>query len=334
MKRRKLGRGLEILLDKAKKLKPPDEAEGAPVEAEAKPRAGGAIRGRKARTRDRADSEISRLPVAAIQPNPYQPRSTFHTSGSESLKNSIAREGILQPVLVRRQGDGYQLIAGERRFRAAQELGQETVPAILVDVQEERMLELALVENLHRANLNPIETAKAFQGLLELKGWTQDALARNLGISRPAVSNTLRLLDLPPNIQSSIAKGQIQMGHAKILLSVEGPKEQEELFEKIAEDRLSVRELEIEREALPAAPSDPPTGRAKRTGRKKRRRRAAERNGGANVIELEEELSQAIGTKVSISEKKGKGVIRLEFYSPDDFENLRRILLAGSDAIR
>ena len=333
MKGRKLGRGLEILLDKAKNLKTPEESEGAPIQP-SKTEPEGGNRAKTRRSRGRSKSEIVRLPVSAIQPNPYQPRSTFHEKDLETLKNSVAREGILQPVLVRRHGDGYQLIAGERRFRAAEDLGQETVPAILVDVQEERMLELALVENIHRANLNPIETATAFQGLLDLKGWTQEVLATNLGISRPAVSNTLRLLDLPPNIQSSIAKGQIQMGHAKILLSIDSPKEQEELFEKIAEDRLTVRELEIEREALPVAPAASPTGAAKRAVKRKRRRRAAERQGGANVIELEDELSQAIGTKVSISEKKGKGVIRLEFYSPDDFQNLRRILVAGSDAVR
>jgi ParB family chromosome partitioning protein len=275
------------------------------------------------------------VPLERIEPNPYQPRHRFDASELEGLKSSIAREGVLQPVLLRRtpgagRGTGtYQLVAGERRFRASQELGLKTLPAIEVDVADERLLEFALIENIHRESLNPIDTAKAFRHLLQSKSWGQEELAHNLGLGRPTVTNTLRLLELPDNIQKALERGQIQMGHAKVLLSVTDAVCQQQLFDQIAEDRLSVRELETVRDTLPQ--DEDPAGdplstspKKKRSGKKKGR--VAKK---PEIESLERELSQVLGTKVTIDEKKkGKGVLSIEFYSAEDFEHLRRLLLA------
>ncbi len=326
MKPRKLGRGLDVLLEKARNVKGAPEKGEAEATAEPDPDAGtdNGEAPSPATPGEPTAGESLELPVVAIDPNPEQPRKSFDRKELESLMASISREGVLQPVLVRRRGDGYQLVAGERRHRAAQELGLETIPAVLIDVEDERMLELALIENIQREDLNPIETARAFEALLSLKGWTQEELARNLGVSRPLVSNTLRLLELPENMRRALARGQIQMGHAKVLLSVSSAKERQQLFEKIAEDRLSVRDLEIAREAV-----ESPPGRGSGKGGTRRRRRASKSSKSPEVVRLEEELTQVLGTKVTIQEKKGRGEIRLEFYSPDDFEHLRKILLAG-----
>ncbi|MBI4585421.1 MAG: ParB/RepB/Spo0J family partition protein [Planctomycetes bacterium] len=287
----------------------------------------------KALAPETKNNEVVQLALKVIQPNPYQPRLQFEKNELETLKNSISKAGIIQPVLVRQVQEGYQLVAGERRYRAAQELGFQAVPAIVVEVPDDRMLEMALIENLHRQNLNPIDTAKAFQNLLKIKAWTQESLAQQLGLSRPSVSNYLRLLELPENIQLALAREQIQIGHAKVLLSVANPQEQQRLFEKIAEDRLSVREVEIAREALAVqaqkeqAQKQIEGAEVKAAPPKKRSRRISPKD--ANLIGLEEELSQALGTRVTIHHKKGRGIIRIEFYSPEDFEAVRGLLLAA-----
>jgi ParB family chromosome partitioning protein len=276
-----------------------------------------------------ARGSIHELELGRIEPNPFQPRRSFDPAELDALKTSIDREGVLQPVLVRPgPNDGFQLVAGERRFRASRELGRETIPAIVVEVEDDRLLELALIENLHREDLNPIDTARAFQGLIEARKWTQEKLAKHLGLGRPTVSNTLRLLDLPENIQRALERGQIQMGHAKVLLSVTDSVEQMQLFDRIAENRMSVRELEDAVDDLPepAVGEDGASGAGRRKGRKK-----AGRKKSAGARAMEEELCEALGTKVTIEEKKGKGVVKIEFYSPDDFEHIRALLMAALD---
>jgi ParB family transcriptional regulator, chromosome partitioning protein len=263
------------------------------------------------------EQTILRLDPKTIQANPSQPRKRFSLNELEELKASIAKEGVLQPIIVRDVGGRHEVVAGERRLRAAQEMGLPTIPAILLDVGDDRMLEVALVENLHRENLNPIEMGEAFQQLIKLKGWTQEELSQNLNFSRPAVTNFLRLLELPEDIQNAIARGQITMGHAKVLLSVTDPKEQRLLFEKIAEEKLSVRDLEEARSDTGASP-------ARKAVRK---RKAAEKS--PQIQSLEDELGRAIGTRVAIRQGKGKGSISIEFYSPDDFERIRKLLIAG-----
>lgn len=268
--------------------------------------------------------EVRAIPPARIVENPDQPRKRFALEELEALKTSVARDGILQPVLVRSRGDGFQLIAGERRLRAAREVGLPTVPAIVVDVADERLLELALVENIHRANLNPIELAEAYRQLMERTGWTQEELAERIGVSRPKVSNTTRLLELPVDMQEALVRGQVTAGHAKVLLSVEDETERRALFERIAEENLTVRDLEVER----PRPTD---GEQEPEGSGRRRKRAGAGAKKPYIVSLEEELSEAVGTRVRIREKGGRGALTIDFYSQEDFERIRRRLGGRAD---
>jgi ParB family chromosome partitioning protein len=265
-------------------------------------------------------AEVLQLDPSAIKRNPDQPRKSFPSNELDMLKASISQEGLLQPILVRRVGDSHQLVAGERRLRASQDLGLKKIPALEVKLADERLLEVALIENVQRENLNPIELAQAYRDLMEGRGWTQEVLAQSLGVSRAAVSNSIRLLELPEDIQDSVVRGRITMGHAKVLLSVSDPGEQRELFEKVAEDKLSVRELEGVRETAGSARTeqkgDPDAQRRRRSGNK-----------SPHVINLEEQFSERLGTRVRINEKNGRGRVTIEFYSTEDFERLREILL-------
>jgi ParB family chromosome partitioning protein len=284
---RKLGRGLDMLI--------PKEPEVAGV-------------------------EVLQLDPQTIGPNPDQPRKKFSMNELEMLKTSISREGLLQPVVVRRAGDGYQLVVGERRLRASQELGLPNIPAIVCSVGDDRLLELALVENVQREDLNPIELAAAYRQLMEVKRWTQEVLAETLGLSRPAVSNTLRLLELPEDMRNALVRGHINMGHAKVLLSVGNPKDQRVLFERIAEEKLSVRDLEEAREETP------PGGEAKDDHSKPSRRPRVD-DRPPHVVSMEERLGERFGTKVRIKERKGRGRIVIEFYGPEDFDRIRTIMI-------
>lgn len=267
-------------------------------------------------------TEVLELEPSQLKPNPQQPRKRFSIQDLEALKASISREGVLQPILVRKVGDTYEVVAGERRLRAAQELGLQKVPALLVEVGDDRLLEVALIENIQRENLNPIELAQAYRQLLEAKSWTQEQMAENLGLSRPAVANTVRLLELPEDIQGSLIRGHITMGHAKVLLSVPDPREQRLLFERIAEEKLTVRDLEGAREQVEAQKPD-----ARETPEPKRRPRTGSKS--PHILSLEEQFSERLGTKVRIREKNGRGRLAIDFYTPDDFERVRRILLGG-----
>ncbi len=261
-----------------------------------------------------SEQMVLQLDPNKIQTNPSQPRKRFSLTELEELKASISKEGLLQPIIVRERGGQHELVAGERRLRAARDLGMATISAIRIEVSDDRMMEVALVENIHRENLNPIELAQAFRQLLQLKGWTQEDLATNLSYSRPGVANIIRLLDLPEDIQNAIARGQVSLGHAKVLLSVGEAKEQRLLFERIAEERLSVRDLEEARSVEGASP-------ARKAASK---RKAKEKS--PHIVSIEEELSQVIGSRVRIRQGKGKGVIAIEFYSSEDFDKIRKIL--------
>ena len=267
-------------------------------------------------------NEVLELDPASVLPNPSQPRKRFSVNDLEMLKASIARDGVLQPILVRRVGETHQVVAGERRLRAAKDLGLEKIPALLVAVGDDRLLEVALIENIQREDLNPIELALAYRQLMEVRKWTQEVLAQTLALSRPGVANTLRLLELPEDIQSSITRGQITMGHAKVLLSVTDPKEQKLLFEKIAEEKLTVRDLEGARETV---------GVGGEVGKgigpaKDRRARIGQKN--PLLVSLEERFSEKLGTRVRIREKGGRGRVVIEFYTGEDFERIRQLILA------
>jgi ParB family transcriptional regulator, chromosome partitioning protein len=295
MSTRKLGRGLDMLIAR-EEAKPEASPEG---------------------------SEVLSLDPQRIRPNPEQPRKQFSMKDLEELRASIAREGILQPLLVRKVADGFQLVAGERRLRAARELGLDRVPAIQVAVGEDRLLELALIENLQREDLNPIEVANAYRQLMEVKGWTQESLAAALGLSRPSIANTVRLLELPEDIQGSVVRGHITAGHAKLLLAVTDPREQRLLFERIAEEKLTVRDLEMAVEE--SADKKVAAGDSSETPRRGRKARGGDKR--PHLVSLEERFSERLGTRVRIREKNGKGRISIDFFSADEFERIQEIIL-------
>ena len=235
------------------------------------------------------------VPIAAIQPNPYQPRESWDESAIRELADSIREKGVLQPLLVRRVGDSYQLIAGERRFRAAQLAGLERVPVTLRDVDDRESLELALVENLQRENLNPIEEARAYEQLSQEFSLTQDEIARRVGKSRSAVANSLRLLQLPPEIREQLRTGKLSAGHARTLLALPSPAEQVEAAHLIINHSLSVRDTE---------------------GLARRRQQRADAAVDVDRLAVESELSSALGTRVRIRAGKGEaGRIEIEYYS-------------------
>lgn len=239
-----------------------------------------------------------------LAPNPLQPRRAFKENRLKELAESLKRNGIMQPLLVRPEGTGYTIIAGERRFRAARIAGMTEVPVVLVDdIDDTRMLELALVENLQREDLNPIEAAEAYRVLIEKCGLTQGQLAVRVGKSRTAVTNLLRLLTLPDDIKIMIGDGRLAEGHARALLSFDDETERLHLAEKIISESMSVRDVET------------------RAGRAKKRRLVPKRKSTA-LTEAESFLRQLLGTSVKIHRGLKRGRIEIEYYSDDDLNRL------------
>jgi ParB family chromosome partitioning protein len=263
---------------------------------------------------------LQEIAVSAIQPNPYQPRDQFDEETLGALADSIREVGVLQPVLVRPAGDGYELIAGERRWRAARRVGLQTMPALVRETDDSSALEQALVENLQREELNPLEEAGAYQQLIEDFGLTHEQVAARAGRSRAAVSNTLRLLALPPAIQRMVREKQLQMGHARALLGTPDRAFQEQLARRIANEDLSVRAVEeAVREHNDSAPPAAPTGGS--TAPRGRRQRPA------GIAELEELLGDHLETRVKISmNAAGRGRITVDFAGLEDLERIYRTL--------
>ncbi|HEX5950661.1 MAG TPA: ParB/RepB/Spo0J family partition protein [Actinomycetota bacterium] len=256
---------------------------------------------------------LMELPVGAIQPNRRQPRAMFDDEALQALALSIQEVGILQPVVVRRSGDGYELIAGERRLRAAKLAGLATVPVILRESDDSESLREALIENIHRENLNPVELAEAFRELLEELGLKQETLAERLGVSRSHVANTIRLLALPAEVQQLLAEGKIQAGHGRALLSLAEPEAQTTLALRSAAEDLSVREVEelvrnFLEHPVPAVAEKP--------------ERAAPAPDGSSLAEVEEILSEQLATRVQIQMGKKRGRVIIEFGSADDLERI------------
>ena len=341
MAKRKLGRGLELLIGrdggdvptraksaraKTATRKLPEKKATAKTPAKKSDEAE-----KKAAASGGGDSGPAVLMVnpAEIQENPQQPRKDFPLTELEALKTSIARDGFLQPLLARKEKKGYLLVAGERRLRASRELGLEEVPIMLSEAGDDKLLELALIENLHRDDLNPIELGEAYKGLMQVKSCTQEQVAEQLGLSRSAVSNTIRLLELPADIKKALVRGQITAGHAKVLLSASSAADQRMLFERIAVENLSVRETEA---ALRGDDLDLEVEAAEKPGRK--RPKQAEKD--PNVLKLEEELMESLGARVAIrvrGKRKQQGVLSISFNSQDEFERLREKLLAPVDVV-
>jgi len=262
-------------------------------------------------TEERKNS-IQDIEVFKIKPNPFQPRENFDEVTLESLKNSIAEKGIIQPVTVRKVEDGYELIAGERRLRAVTALNFDSVPAYVLDVdRDEEMLELSLIENIQREDLNPIDIAKAYNKLLVDCNMTQETVAKRVGKDRSTVANFLRLLKLPQRIQGSLKVGELNMGHARALITIENEELQNNLWERIVKDKLSVRDVER---------------LVKQSTREKNKQKTREKEKSLYLLEIEEKLRDRYGTQVRIKMGKKGGSIEIEFYSQEELERLLEIM--------
>jgi ParB family transcriptional regulator, chromosome partitioning protein len=258
---------------------------------------------------DPAPGAASEAPTSALDPNPYQPRFAMDPERLAELQASIRASGIIQPILVRRRGERFQIIAGERRWRAAQALGLERVPVTLREVRDDALLELALVENVQREELTPLEEAQAFQRLQGELGLTQEEIARRVGRDRTTIANTLRLLRLPKELRELVAKGALDAGHARALLALDSAEDQVALGREAARKGLSVREVE-RRVALWRAP------RGKAAARKE-----------PNTAAAEERLRRALGARVVIARRGKAGAIRVLFKSEAELQRLFDLLL-------
>ncbi|MEX2275553.1 MAG: ParB/RepB/Spo0J family partition protein [Actinomycetota bacterium] len=253
------------------------------------------------------------IPVTAVAPNPKQPRTNFDDETLRSLSASIKEVGILQPIVVRKAAGGYELVAGERRLRAAKLAGLATIPAVVRDVEDSETLREALIENIHREDLGPIELAEAFRELLEELGLKQETLADRLGVSRSHIANTIRLLQLPPECQQLLADGKIQAGHGRALLSLNDPAAQNDLALRIAAEDLSVRDTEELVRRYIDQPKEPAKSKAPAPQKE---------SDAAGLGEVEEILSEQLATRVQIQMNKKRGRIVVEFGSADDLERI------------
>ena len=246
------------------------------------------------------------IPVAEVGPNPHQPRLRFDDDAIKELAASIKASGVLQPIVVRRDpAGGYQLVAGERRLRAATFAGLKQIPAVIREVQDEHMLEFALIENIQRENLNPIEEAKAYQGLMETVGLTHDQISERVGKQRTSVTNTIRLLTLPVEVQDMVSRGTLSAGHARAILALETTGEMLGVAKYVSSKGFSVRRTE---------------SFVRRRQRKQHSRPVKARLAG--LEEWETKLQQKFGTRTSIIAKRKGGTVQFEFYGQEDLERL------------
>ena len=261
-----------------------------------------------------AEDVLVDVPVDQIDVNPNQPRKDFDFKSLGELAASIKTSGVIQPVIVRRQGGGYQLIAGERRWRAARQAGLERIPAILREATDAQSLELALVENLLREDLNPIEEAEAYQKLLAQFGWTQEELAQRIGRDRSSIANSLRLLRLPEEIQADLRSARLTMGHARALLALTSVADQLKLRDEILKHDWSVRSTEDSIRAVEELAQE--RGAARQRGR----RRSVE------LAALEDELQRALMTRVRIVGNDERGKIEIVYATGEELERLSELL--------
>ena len=298
-----LGRGLGALLGESPLAKPPGPAPASTTDAQPAPAAD-------------PREQVQRVPLDRIRPCPFQPRKDFSPETLRELADSIKEQGIVQPLIVRQRDGHLELIAGERRWRAAQLLGLAEVPVILREADDRAVLELALIENLQRENLNPIEEAQGYAQLIEQFQLKQEEVATKVGKSRAVVANALRLLKLAPTIQRYLREGRISVGHAKVILGLAGEKHQQQATERILRDGLNVRQTETlvshlqAREASTVVKAFPTTPKTK----------------DAHVADLENQLRERLGTKVSLRYAQGKGALEITFFSDADLERILRIL--------
>lgn len=261
------------------------------------------------------NEEVINLKVSDIRPNPYQPRKSFNDDSIKELAESIKQQGVIQPIIVRRVLRGFEIVAGERRYRASQLIGNETIPAVIRELSDSQVMEMALIENLQREDLNAIETALAYEALIEKFNLTQEELSVKVGKSRSHIANFVRLLSLPEKIKDNVSRGTLSMGHARAIAGVKNEKSQLELSELAVEKGWSVRELEdqITKRNEVKAPQ------AKRTTTKKK---------DPFIESVESDLRERFKTSVKIKATKNKGKIELEYYSKQDLERILELLQA------
>ncbi len=256
----------------------------------------------------KSDEKVWQIPLSDIHANPAQPRRTFSPEELSELSESIKEHGVLQPILVSElPTGGYEIIAGERRFRASQIAGRSTIPVIVKELADREKLEVALIENIQRQDLNPIEEAVSFQRLIDEFGLTQEAVAKQVGKSRSAIANTVRLLDLPDAIQAALINKQITSGQGRALLSLPTEKDQLDTFQSMIGKKVTVRELEQ-------------GAAAKRTGGAAVRR-------DPNIVYFETQMRSALGAKTTISERGGKGSVTIQFHSPEELADIVKKIL-------
>lgn len=258
------------------------------------------------------EETIQDINVKDLRPNPYQPRKAFEKEAIEELKASIIEHGILQPIVVRKSIKGYEIVVGERRYRAAKEANLEKIPAVVRELSEQQMMEMAVLENLQREDLNPIEEASAYQTLMEKLTLTQEEVAKRLGKSRPHIANHIRLLSLPPKIQELISGGDISMGHGRALLGLREKAKLSAVVEKVINEHLNVRQLEKLIQQLNENVS--------------RETKKPEKQKDIFIKEREESLREMFGTNVNIKQSKNKGKIEIEFFSKEDLERILELL--------
>ena len=279
---------------------------------------------------------LEELAVSAIIPNPRQPRGVFDDDEIEGLAQSIRDVGVLQPVVVRPlDGHQYELVAGERRLRASKVAGRTRIPAVVRHTDDADLLKEALIENIHRVQLNPLEEGAAYQQLLEDFGVTQEELAQRLGKSRPTITNAMRLLSLPPGVQRRVAAGVLSAGHAKAVLALPDRASQESLADRIVAEGLSVRATEevvrlrlLDDEDAPAGTRDAGTSRGSRAGGGGSSRKVT----APGIIDLQDDLSDALAARVKISMGARKGNIRIDVGSVDDLERIVGVIARGLQA--
>jgi ParB family chromosome partitioning protein len=258
---------------------------------------------------------VNEVPLEELRPNPYQPRKHFNPEALQELVSSIKEHGIVQPIVVRKSIRGYEIVAGERRFRAAKEAGLSKVPVVVREFSDDRMMEIALIENLQREDLNPLEVAMAYQKLMTHFSLTQEELAARVGKSRPHVTNFLRLLQLPPEIQEDVSRGTLTMGHARALLGLKDRDLQKKLAEKTKKEGASVRQLEEWVQHVQQA-------------KPKKKKEKAEFH--SPYKRYEELLRESLNTPVRIRQGKRKGKIEIEYYSERELERLIEFLQGES----
>jgi len=259
-----------------------------------------------------AQKEYFQCDISLIQPNRFQPRRNFPENELNELAQSIKEQGVIQPILVRKNDTGFELIAGERRLRAAKRAGFERIPAVIKTVSDVELLEMSIVENIQREALNPIEEAQAYQRLISEFNLTQEKTAERVGKSRPAVANFLRLLQLPDDIKASIVDGALSMGHARALLGIESAAQLNTAYRTIVSKGLSVRETEALIKSLKT--------------KKKKASKPSKSSEQRYFMDVADDLARYFGTKVQIVKHAQKGKVEIEFYSDEDLDRLLSLL--------